>query len=71
LRAFRGVLGLPNVSVEDPDAIVAAIVLFERGVEFADALHVASGARADSFATFDRQLVARAKGVAPITVIAA
>jgi predicted nucleic-acid-binding protein len=65
LRALRGVLGLANVSVEDPAATAMALRLREQGLEFADALHLASSAHADRFVTFDARLVKRAARVAP------
>jgi predicted nucleic-acid-binding protein len=65
LRALRGVLGLANVSVEDPAATVTALRLCEQGLEFADALHVASSAHGGRFVTFDARLVKRAARVAP------
>jgi predicted nucleic-acid-binding protein len=65
LRALRGVLGLANVSVEDPAAAVTALRLCEQGLEFADALHLASSAHAGKFVTFDARLVKRAARVAP------
>jgi len=65
LRALRGVLGLPNVSVEDSATTVAAMRLCEQGLEFADALHIASSMPASRFITFDERLVKRAARVAP------
>lgn len=61
VRAMRGVLGLQTVSVEDPRAVAVAIDWFERGMDFADALHLASSERAGSFATFDLRLIASAR----------
>ena len=61
VRALKGVLGLPNVSVEDPTTVTAAIRLLEQGFQFADALHVASSAHADRFITFDARLVKSAR----------
>ena len=71
LRALRGVLGLENVSAEDPATAATALRLLEQGLDFADALHVASSAHADRFVTFDRQLVKRAARVLPGRVGAA
>ncbi len=71
LRALRAVLGLPNVSTEDPIAVVAALNLLERGLDFADALHVASSTPAERFVTFDGRLVKRATGLTPIEVAVA
>ena len=71
LRALRSVLGLANVSVEDPAVAAMALRLCEQGLEFADALHVASSGAASQFVTFDAQLVKRAARVAPGKVISA
>lgn len=60
-RVIRGVLGLPGVSIEDPRAVATAIEWFEGGMDFADALHLASSNRADRFASFDAKLLARAR----------
>ena len=69
LRALRGVLGLPNVSVEDPAAVAMAITLFEQGLDFADALHVASSTPANRFVTFDARLAKRSKKLTPVAVV--
>lgn len=43
---------------------MAALDGFEKGLDFADALHVARSARASAFATFDKRLAKRAKSLA-------
>jgi len=58
---LRGVLGLDGVTSDAPAAVAQALVWFDRGVDFADALHVATAAQAGRFATFDRRLVQRAR----------
>jgi len=68
LRALRALLGLPNVSTEDPIAVVAALTLFEQGLDFADALHIASSTPAERYVTFDGRLAKRAAGVTPVEV---
>jgi predicted nucleic-acid-binding protein len=68
LRALRALLGLPNVAAEDPIAVITALHLLEQGIDFADALHIASGTLAVRFVTFDRRLVKRSAGLAPIEV---
>ncbi len=68
LRALRALLGLPNVSTEDPSAVVAALNLLEKGFDFADALHVASSATPGRFVTFDARLVRRARTASPVVV---
>lgn len=70
VRSLRAVLGLENVSVEDPLAIAAALRLLEQGLDFADALHIASSAQAKRFVTFDARLVKRAKRVSTLEVAA-
>jgi predicted nucleic acid-binding protein len=42
---------------------LAAIDAFSRGLDFADALHLARTSRASGFATFDRRLVKRARNL--------
>lgn len=65
LNALRGVVGLPQVRVEDSPAIAEALDLLGAGMDFADALHVASGRETTQFATFDRRLKKRADTAAP------
>jgi predicted nucleic-acid-binding protein len=61
LRCLRGVLGLPQVTVRDPVEVHRALDLYEKGMDFADALHVLTGLHVGGFATFDAKLVKRAK----------
>lgn len=67
-RAFLALLGLPTVTVEDGPAVHRAIRLLEQGIDFGDALHLASSADAVRFVTFDAKLVKRARTVAPLPV---
>jgi len=67
-RSFLALLGLPNVTVEDVAAVHLAIGMFERGIDFADALHLASSSAAKEFVTFDVQLVKRARKGSPVPV---
>jgi predicted nucleic-acid-binding protein len=57
--ALRKLLGLAHVVVEDGPVVERALDWYERGVDFADALHVASNGAAERFVTFDRALVRR------------
>lgn len=59
--AFRRFLGLPRVSPDSPAAVALALDSYRAGLDFADALHLASTPDADAFFTFDRRL-ARAAG---------
>lgn len=65
IAALKKVLGLPQVTAEDSFAVADALTLFESGMAFADALHLASSRDAAQFATFDAQLKKRADQVAP------
>ena len=60
-RAFRHLLGLPNLFVEDDASVKQAMSWYEEGLDFADALHLASSSIADRFATFDLALQKRAR----------
>ncbi|WP_103175189.1 type II toxin-antitoxin system VapC family toxin [Paracoccus sp. SY] len=63
-RALRAFGGLPHVTVEDASIVAAAIDLVERGMDFADALHLRRSTDRDAFLTFDRRFVKAAKAVA-------
>jgi len=72
-RVLRALAGIGHVTLEDRDAVLAAVDGFDNGLDFADALHVARSARASQFATFDRRLAKRAKGlglVPPVALLA-
>jgi predicted nucleic acid-binding protein len=64
VSVFRALVGIEHISIEDRPAVMAARDGFEKGLDFADALHVARSARASAFATFDQRLAKRAKGMA-------
>jgi predicted nucleic-acid-binding protein len=59
-RVLRALASLEHVTLEDRDAVLAAIDAFDRGLDFADALHLMRSVRASGFATFDRRLARRA-----------
>ena len=63
-RVMRALASVEHVTLEDRDAVLAAVEAFDKGVDFADALHVARSSRASGFATFDQRLAKRAKGLA-------
>lgn len=69
IKGFQRLLGLRNVNVEDPDNVIQAISWYESGLDFADALHLASSKRAEKFATFDNALEKKARQVSSIQVI--
>lgn len=57
VKALRGLLGLPNVRVEDSGLVAAALDAAGRGLELADALHLWRAPPDAEFVTFDRSLV--------------
>ena len=61
-HALQRLLGYPLAGVEDRQAVVLALEGYLAGLDFADALHVASAPDADRFLTFDRTLARRAQG---------
>jgi len=63
LETFQKLLGLPHLTVEDPQAVSQALSSYEQGLDFADALHLASSGEASKFVTFDGDLVKNARKV--------
>lgn len=65
---LMAVLGLPNVRIADAERIRLALDWYAEGLDFADALHLASAQHADAIVTFDRRFIQRAggKGVCPV-----
>ncbi len=62
LRAFSG---LPSVSVESPNLLVEALDRAEKGMDFADALHLGAAAHCEAMLTFDRRFIESARDAAP------
>ena len=63
VRAIRALAGIEHLVLEDGDAVLSALEAVDRGLDFADALHMARSARATAFATFDKRLAKRAKSL--------
>ena len=65
--AIEALLQTANVEIEDGTAVGRAVGWFRRGMDFADALHLASSSHADAFLTFDVPMrrKASALGVKP------
>lgn len=68
LDAFVKTFGLPNVKIKSPEAIATAIDLARKGLDFADALHLAASRECKQFATFDTTFIKKAKGVTGVKV---
>lgn len=54
-RVLQHLFGLPNVTVADWHVAAHALDAHLQGMDFADALHLASSAHCSSFVTFDRR----------------
>jgi predicted nucleic-acid-binding protein len=54
---LRALAGLPRMSVENPALVAEALDLAERGVDFADALHLGSASECEAMLTFDRKFI--------------
>lgn len=63
-RVLRALASIEHVTLEDRDAVLGALDAFDKGLDLADAMHLARSSRASGFATFDRRLAKRAKGLA-------
>jgi predicted nucleic-acid-binding protein len=61
---LRGLMGLPGLTIEDAAAVTRTLDWFEAGMDFADALHLASTPTGATFLTFDRGLVRFARQLA-------
>lgn len=58
---LRHLLSVPSVHIEHEATIEAAMEAYARGLDFGDALHLASSARCTRLLSFDRKFVARAR----------
>lgn len=69
VRAFYGLLGLPNVTAEDQALVVQAIEWYQSGLDFGDALHLASSHACRGFSTFDDKLCQRTRSLDCVPVV--
>ena len=63
-KVLMALMSIGHVTVEDRDAVLLAIDALDKGLDFADALHLARSGRAAAFATFDQRLAKRATSLA-------
>lgn len=63
VRAFRMLVGLDNATAEDPGRLAKTLTRHGKGLDFADALHLASTQQCDVFYTFDREFVKKGNTV--------
>lgn len=63
-RVLRALASIEHITLEDRDAFLVAVDAFDKGLDFADALHLSRSSRAAGFATFDKRLAQRAMSLA-------
>jgi len=61
---LRKLLGFRRLEVEDRAAVARALSWYAQGMDFADALHLASSRAAIQLVTFDRDMALTARGIA-------
>ena len=61
IREVRRFCGLERVTVGAADAVERALDYAERGLDLADALHLAQATETEAFVTFDKPLVRKAR----------
>ncbi len=72
-RVLRALASIEHVTLEDRDTVLVAVDAFDKGLDFADAMHMARSSRASGFATFDQRQAKRAKALAlapPVELLA-
>ncbi len=71
VKRVKHILGLPNVVIQDVKHVALALDWYEAGMDFADALHLASSSDLTAFATFDKKIVNKANklNISPQVII--
>lgn len=59
-RVFESLCGLENVQIEDRGIVLAALNAYQKGLDFADALHLTRADFCITFLSFDQRLKKRA-----------
>ena len=68
ILAFRRLFGLSNIYVEDAAELALALKWHEGGLDFADALHLATSQQCEAFYTFDEQFAKKGNSVSECVV---
>ena len=71
IASLTAFVGLANVNLQEPERVAKALDWAVKGMDFADALHLAATQSIDSFVTFDQQLASTAKaiGTGPVELV--
>lgn len=67
-QALRNIFGLPNVYLTNEKLILQVIEWHEKGVDFADAFHLASSNHCLEFYTFDEKFIKKSQNLSNSTV---
>lgn len=62
IRCLNTLLELPNVTMEDEQQVMEAVHGYQRGMDFADALHLAASRHCEALVTFDGRRFAQRAG---------
>jgi predicted nucleic-acid-binding protein len=68
IAALAAFAGLPRVMLEDPASTAKALDWTRRGMDFADALHLAKAQGCEAFVSLDQRLVAAANAMSEVKV---
>ncbi len=68
-EAFTRLFGLPNVHLSNSALIAQAIQWHQKGLDFADALHLSQSQQYGQLFTFDRKFIGKAKGLCKCLVL--
>ena len=60
---LTGFVELENVTLQEQERVATALDWSVKGMDFADALHLAAAQSSDSFVTFDQKLETKAKAM--------
>lgn len=66
--ALAAFAGLPRVTLEDPTVAARALDWMRRGMDFADALHLAKAKGCEAFISFDQRFAAVANALSEVKV---
>ena len=66
--ALAAFAGLPRVTLEDAAAAAKALDWMRRGMDFADALHLAKALECEAFVSFDQRFAAVANALSEVKV---
>ena len=64
--SFGRLMGLARLEIEDREGVMLALACYAQGLDFADALHLASSRDAEAFLSFDRPLAKAAARMAGV-----